>query len=68
MDEALKADAALHKESMRARKLVKSHLEKMNMSNVFIVNSLEQMKTLTLGLVASANLRNQVVEQLKHAV
>ena len=40
----------LRKESMRGRKLVKSHLAKINMSNVFIVDTLEEMLELSIKL------------------
>ena len=49
-EELAVADPALAKESMRARALVRAHLLKLNESNVYIVDSLEEMLTVSLNL------------------
>jgi len=41
--------------SVKARKLVKSKLVKVNHPNVFVVDSLEEMKTLTVRLAENVN-------------
>jgi hypothetical protein len=49
LDDTL-TDEALRKESMRGRKLITSHLAKINMSNVHVVMSLESMLELSIKL------------------
>ena len=49
LDDSL-TDEALCKESMRGRKLISSHLAKINMSNVHVVVSLEDMLELSIRL------------------
>ncbi len=44
------ANPALAKESIRARALVRAHINKMSKSNVYIVNSLEEMLTVSIKL------------------
>jgi len=50
LDDVLQSNADLHKESMRARALVKQHLKKLSLKNVFLVDSLEEMKDVSLIL------------------
>ena len=55
-------DAVAAKESNRARKLAIAHLRQSLPSNVFVVQSLESMLTVSLKLYAACNLLNQVRE------
>jgi hypothetical protein len=43
LDDELMKDTVLSKESLRNRALVKQHLIKLNFSNVFLVETLDQM-------------------------
>ena len=55
LDPALEtADPIAAKESMRARALVAAHLKKLNHYNVFIVDSLEKMLTISKELYSAA--------------
>lgn len=50
LEDHLKENEALFKESMRARALVKQHLKKLKLKNVFLVDTLEEMKEASLIL------------------
>ena len=50
LDDELMQDGERAKDSMRARKLVAAHLEKKKCSNVFIVDSLEEMLKISLRI------------------
>jgi hypothetical protein len=62
LDDSLMADAVAAKESLRARKLVKAHLAANPHPNVFVVNSLEQMRDLSLELYRVARDLNGLSE------
>lgn len=48
------------KESMRARALVKEHLKKLRLSNLYLVESLEEMLKVSLSLYPCAIVRNKL--------
>jgi len=48
------------KESLRARALVKQHLKKLGFSNLFVVDSLEEMMEVSITLWESHQVRNKV--------
>lgn len=48
------------KESLRARALVKEHLKKLGFSNLFVVESLDEMMEVSLTLWNSYQIRNKV--------
>jgi hypothetical protein len=64
LDKALKRNRTLAEESLRARQLVLAHLKKLNLSNVYIVNDLEQMLALSIVLYNSAWLKASAVGQV----
>jgi hypothetical protein len=45
------------KESLRARALVKQHLRKLRLKNVYIVDTLEEMSELSIDLYAAAKIK-----------
>lgn len=59
-EELLTENPALAKESLRARALVKQHLKKLGFSNLFVVDSLDEMLAVSLALWESHQIRNQV--------
>jgi len=50
-------DAVARKESLRARALVKEHLKKLRLSNLYVVNSLEEMLEVSVTLYRAAEMR-----------
>lgn len=50
LDPALEEDKERAEESIRARKLVMEHLQQLNMDNIFIVNTLDEMLAVCLKL------------------
>ena len=50
LDEGLKNDSLIYKESIRARAIVKQHLKKMQLANLYIVENLDQMLEVSLCL------------------
>ncbi len=53
-------DAVARKESIRARALVAKHLEKLDMANIYIVDSLEDMLALSIELYHIAHVRQNI--------
>ncbi|MDR0859833.1 MAG: nucleoside 2-deoxyribosyltransferase domain-containing protein [Candidatus Peribacteria bacterium] len=51
---------ALFKESTRARALVKQHLKKLNFSNLYVVETLEEMLEVSIALWDSYQVRQKV--------
>ena len=58
--ELIEANPLAAKESLRARALVKEHLKKLGFSNLFVVDSLEEMLEVSLTLWNSHQIRNKV--------
>lgn len=56
LDESLDNEVAC-KESLRSRALVVQHLKKLRLPNVYIVDTLEQMFSISLDLYAAAKIR-----------
>lgn len=50
-------DPAIRKESLRSRALVKAHLKKLRLSNVYLVDTLDEMLQASLSLYESSKLR-----------
>ena len=50
-------DAVARKESLRARALVKAHLKKLRLSNLYVVNTLEEMLEVSVTLYRAAEMR-----------
>lgn len=48
------------KESLRARALVKQHLKKLNFSNLYVVETLEQMLNVSITLWKSYQIRKEI--------
>lgn len=61
LDESLD-DPALRKESMRARALVRQHLLKLRLPNVYIVDDLDTMLYVSLELYKSALIREDLAQ------
>lgn len=59
-DELKVANEALAKESIRSRALVRAHLSKIKNSNVYIVNSLEEMLQVSLKLHNVHSILNEI--------
>lgn len=58
LDESL-TDKNYVKESLRGRALVKKHLEKLRLDNLYVVNTLDEMLELSIELYNIAKVRNQ---------
>lgn len=54
------------KESLRARALVKKHLEKLRLSNLFLVDSLPQMLSISLELYRAAAIKKGLLHLNPH--
>jgi hypothetical protein len=54
LDEKLKVNSDMCKESLRARALVKQHLKKLRLDNVYLVDSLQEMLDASLVLYDNA--------------
>lgn len=59
-------DAIARKESMRARALVRQHLIKLRLPNVYLVDDLETMLEISETLYAAAKLRSRLVRFNPH--
>ena len=57
-------DENLRKESLKNRSLVKNHLLKLDMSNIYLVNNLENMLQVSLILYQSENIKNKISKYL----
>jgi hypothetical protein len=53
-DDALQSELALYRESYQNRALVKAHLKKLRLPNVFVVDTLDEMLELSLDLYRNA--------------
>ncbi len=56
LDDSLK-DAVARKESLRARALVKEHLKKLRLSNLYLVSTMEDMLEASVTLYRAAEMR-----------
>ena len=54
LDKSLDANPGMCKESIRARALVKQHLKKLRLGNIYLVETLEEMLEVSLVLYRSA--------------
>ncbi len=50
-------DSELAKESLRARALVKQHLKKLNLSNVYVVDTLEEMLQVSIAMYQAEKIK-----------
>jgi len=62
VDDNLKENTELAKESIRGRALVKQHLKKLRLSNLYLVDTMEEMLNVSLLLYPCAEVKNS----LKH--
>jgi hypothetical protein len=53
-DDELASDAALFKESTRNRALVKAHLRKLKLPNVYVIDTLDEMLEVSIALYKAA--------------
>lgn len=58
LDDALFVDSRVAKESLRSRALVRKHLEKLRLSNVFLVDTLPEMLEVSLQLYRAAGIKS----------
>ena len=58
--ELMDKNPELAKESLRARALVIQHLKKQNLSNLFVVDTLEEMLDVSITLWESHQIRNKI--------
>jgi hypothetical protein len=65
LDKSL-TDEDLIKESLRSRALVRKHLEKLRLDNLYVVETLDEMKNLSIELYKIAKLRNQFIKYNLH--
>lgn len=66
LDERLD-NAVARKESLRARALVKEHLKKLRLSNLYVVDSLEEMLTISVTLYQSQEMREPLRKYNPHS-
>ena len=66
LDESL-ADKSLAKESSRARALVKQHLKKLRLKNLYLVETLDEMLETSLALHVAASIRAPLARFNPHA-
>jgi hypothetical protein len=59
LDDALKENAVAYKESLRSRALVKQHLMKLRLSNLYLVDTLEEMLAVSIALYEAAVIRQR---------
>ena len=59
LDTHLQENPGAYKESLRARALVKQHLKKLKLSNVYLVDTLQEMLAVSVGLYESASIRKR---------
>lgn len=57
LDENLKENAVAAKESLRSRALVKEHLKKLRLCNLFLVDTLDEMLEVSIKLYPAAEMR-----------
>lgn len=62
LNDNLKENAAASKDSLRARALVKEHLKKLRLSNLYLVDTMDELLKVSLELYPAASIRNS----LKH--
>lgn len=66
LDEEL-TDEMARKESLRARALVREHLKKLRLSNLYVVDSLEEMLEVSITLYRAAEMREPLRRFNPHA-
>jgi len=66
LDEEL-VDETARKESLRARALVKEHLKKLRLSNLYVVECLEEMLEVSITLYRAAEMREPLRKFNPHA-
>ena len=59
-EESLQSNPELFKESCRSRALVRAHLNKVSLPNVFFVDTLDQMLTVSLKLNKAVEILNSI--------
>jgi hypothetical protein len=59
LDESLKENAVAYKDSVRARALVKQHLIKLRLGNLYLVDTLEEMLAVSIALYEAAVIRKR---------
>ena len=59
-EESLRSNLELFKESCRSRALVRAHLSKVSLPNVFFVDTLDQMLTVSLKLNKAVEILNSI--------
>jgi hypothetical protein len=57
LDESLNENAVAAKESLRSRALVKQHLKKLRLSNLYVVDCLQEMLDVSISLYDAAKIR-----------
>ena len=62
----LMENAVAAKESLRARALVYEHLKKLRLSNLYVVDTLDEMLDVSLSLHAAATIRKKLVKFNPH--
>lgn len=62
-DEKDTPKAALYKESLRARRLVLAHMKKLRLGNVYIAESLDQMKEISKVLYSAAQTKETIANR-----
>ena len=66
LDEELMEDKVAAKESLRARALVMQHLKKLRLSNLYVVDDLDQMLNVSLDLHDAAQIKEGLVKFNPH--
>ncbi len=61
LSESLMENEIAAKESLRARALVKEHLKKLRLSNLFVVDSLNEMLEVSLALYRAAKIKKTLL-------
>jgi hypothetical protein len=59
-------DAVARKESLRARAIVQQHLKKLRLKNVYVVDTLEEMYAISVGLYSAAKIREPLARFNPH--
>ncbi|MBP1309171.1 hypothetical protein JOD82_002191 [Paenibacillus sp. 1182] len=67
LDESLN-DEKLVKESLRSRALVRKHLEKLRLDNIYVVESLDEMLKMSVELYELAKRKNQFAKFNPHKI
>ncbi len=60
LDESLQENKVAAKDSLRSRALVKQHLKKLRLSNLYLVDSMEEMLKTSIELYSAAQIRKNL--------